>query len=73
MFEIHPSDWPMAADATDPRNQFHATAMHEARVASDFRGFAPAAPARESIVARLRLALVGGPSSSIVEPCNCPA
>lgn len=73
MFEIHPSDWPMAVDTSDPRNQFHATAMHEARVASDHHGSASAAPPREGLLGRLRVALAGGPSGSIVEPCNCPA
>lgn len=72
MFEIHPSEWPTAVNA-DPRNQFHATAMAEARATSDYHGYAPAEPARESILSRLRIALVGGPTGSVVEPCNCPA
>ncbi len=37
MFELSPSSWPVAVDATDPRNQFHERALFEARVATDHR------------------------------------
>ena len=71
MFEIHPSNWPFAVDAGDPRNQFHETALREARVATEAHGVALAAPVPERFVTRLRLALAGGPA--VTEPCNCPA
>lgn len=73
MFEVHPSNWPVAVDVTDPRNRFHATALHEARIASEYRGFAPEAPVRKGIVTRLRLAIAGGHTAATVEPCGCPA
>jgi hypothetical protein len=71
MFEIHPSSWPFAVDGSDPRNQFHETALREARVATEAQGVTLASPAHEGFVTRLRLALTGGPA--VTEPCNCPA
>lgn len=71
MFEVYPSNWPVAVDTTDPRNQFHETAMHEARIATDFRQYPVEAVDQPSIVTRLRLAIAGGPAAA--EPCNCPA
>ena len=74
MFEVYPGNWPVAVDSTDPRNQFHERALHEARVATDDRQYATPAPARDGgLVARLRLAIAGGPAATISEPCTCPA
>jgi hypothetical protein len=71
MFEIHPGDWSLALDANGPRDQFHETAVHEARVATEARGITPTAPSHESFMRRLRLVFMGGPA--VTEPCNCPA
>lgn len=46
MFDVYPSNWPVAVDSTDPRNQFHERALHEARIATDSRQLATTAPAR---------------------------
>lgn len=73
MFEVYPSNWPVAVDSSDPRNQFHERALHEARIASDYRQGATTAPARAGLVTRLRVAIGGGPAISATEPCNCPA
>lgn len=71
MFEVYPSNWPVAVDANDPRNQFHRTALAEARFVTERREVVPAFPPRTSVVARLRVALAGGPATT--EPCTCPA
>ena len=71
MYEIHPSSWPVAVDANDPRDQFHRTAIHEARVATERRQPELAAPT-PGLVGRLRLALAIGPVVA-TEPCSCPA
>jgi hypothetical protein len=73
MFEVYPSSWPMAVDATDPRNQFHERALHEARATTDYREPASQVSSRTGLVTRLRLAIAGGPAISASEPCNCPA
>jgi len=70
MFEIHASNWPVAIDANDPRNQFHRTALAEARVATDLSQAAQAG--RLGLVERIRQALAGR-TSQVVEPCGCPA
>ena len=64
----------VAVDSTDPRNVFHEVALHEARIATDHREYADPAPAPStpSLVARVRLALAGG-TTSTVEACSCPA
>jgi len=72
MFEIHPSNWPMATGTVDPRDTFHLTALREAQAATEFRGNASAATRQPGLVTRMRLALAGGPAVS-TEPCNCPA
>jgi hypothetical protein len=71
MFEIHPTNWPFAEDTTAPTNQFHETALHEARIATDARGIVPQTETSPSFVSRLRLAFAGG--RAVTEPCNCPA
>jgi hypothetical protein len=71
--KIYPMEW-LRLDPSDQRNQFHLTALHEARIATDYRqAFAPI-PARDpGFVARIRLAIAGGPAATITEPCSCPA
>jgi hypothetical protein len=73
MFEVHPSNWPVAVDLSDPRNQFHERALHEARATTDYREPASRASTRSGLLTRLRLAIAGGPAISASEPCNCPA
>jgi len=77
MFEVHPSNWPLALGSSGPRDEFHERALHEARIATDHRqAAAPAArttPARASLVGRLRLALAGSPATTPVDACSCPA
>lgn len=73
MFEIHPSSWPVAFDATDTRNEFHRTALAEARAATDWLAGAPSsARPGPTLVARLRLAL-GGRTRTAAAPCTCSA
>ena len=73
MHEVYPTDWPMAVDSTDPRNQFHRIALHEARFATDRReADLPGEPA-QSFVARLRIALAGGSAASAQVCTDCPA
>lgn len=63
-----------ATDATDPRNLFHEHALHEARIATDYReGHATAQPRTSSLVARLRAALSGAQVAPATQACNCPA
>lgn len=71
MFDVYPNDWPVAYDPADTRNQFHETALHEARVATDIRQYRVEVPERPGLLTRMRLAIAGGPA--ITEPCNCPA
>jgi hypothetical protein len=74
MFEVYPSNWPMAVDSTDPRNQFHQRALDEARATSDYRTAAQPAPAREpGLVGRLRLAIAGGAAPATQLCTDCPA
>jgi len=73
MFEVHPGNWPVAVDSTDPRTQFHERALHEARIATDYRQVETNAPVRVGLVTRIRLAIAGGPAISASEPCSCPA
>ena len=73
MFEIHPSSWPVAVDANDPRDHFHRTALAEARVATDRLGFATTPAATQpTLIARVRRALAGGTAPG-AEPCSCAA
>lgn len=73
MFEVHPGNWPVAVDPTDPRNLFHERALREARIATDHRQVETSTPARAGLVSRLRLALGGGSAIAATEPCTCPA
>jgi hypothetical protein len=71
MFEIHPSSWTVAVDANDPRDHFHRTALHEARVATD-RSAQPVAAAPAGLRTRLQSILpVRRPTAT--QPCACPA
>jgi hypothetical protein len=62
-----------AMDATDPRNQFHDRALHEARIATESRGYAAAAPHTSGLLERVRAALTGTQVGNTPEPCPCPA
>ena len=44
-----------AIDATDPRNQFNERALHEARIATEFRNYAVAEPHTIGLLERVRL------------------
>ena len=72
MFELYLSHTSAGEHSTDPRNRFHETALHEARIASDYRQPAPEVSPRPSFATRLRLAFAGGPPAT-TEACNCPA
>jgi hypothetical protein len=60
-------------DVTDPRNQFNERALHEARIATEFRGYAQAAPHTSGLLERVRAAMTGAKASNTPEPCPCPA
>jgi len=61
-----------AIDATDPRNQFNERALHEARIATEFREYA--AEHREmSLIARIRAAIAGREIEAVAQGCACPA
>ena len=62
-----------AIDSTDPRNQFNERALHEARIATEFRGYAAAAPHTGGLLERVRAALSGTQVMNTPEPCPCPA
>ena len=72
MTEIHMTHVSYMDDAHHGRDRIHATALHDARIATDLRQPAAEAPARPSFATRLRLAFAGGPSAT-TEACNCPA
>jgi hypothetical protein len=73
MFEIPPGNWPVALDASDPRDEFHRTALADARVTTELRPqLALLAQPGPSIIARLRLAFAGEQHGS-TQPCSCPA
>jgi hypothetical protein len=76
MQEIYPTNWPVVVDLGDPRNEFHERALHEARIATDVHeenASAPAPASQSSLIARLRLAIAGGPTVAATQPCDCPA
>ena len=62
-----------ASDATDPRNLFHQRALHEARIASEYRELAASQPRPIGRFARLRAALTGARDGAPVQACSCPA
>ena len=73
MFELYLSHTSSGEHSTDPRNQFHEMAIREARVATEWASRDQGAVAsKPGFVARLRLALAGGPTVT-TEACNCPA
>jgi hypothetical protein len=72
MFALDPMSWSAADDATDPLNNFHARALHEARIATDYRQFEAPAP-RGSFFSRIRLALADAFAPATPDTCNCPA
>jgi len=59
-------------DVTDPRNQFNERALHEARIATEFRGYAQAAPHTSGLLERVRAAMTGAKASNTPEPCPAP-
>jgi len=62
-----------AFDVTDPRNQFNERALHEARIATEFRSYVKAEPHTSGLLERLRAAMTGTQVSNTPEPCPCPA
>lgn len=54
------------------RDRIHETALHDARVATDYRRPDADALARPSFATRLRLAFAGRPAAT-TKACNCPA
>lgn len=62
-----------AIDATDPRNQFNERALHEARIATDYREFTVTRPQTSGVLDRLRAAVSGAQVISTPQACNCPA
>lgn len=63
-----------AIDATDPRNQFNERALHEARIATEFRQYTVTRPRTSGLLDRVRAAVSGGQViSTTPEPCPCPA
>jgi hypothetical protein len=61
-----------AVDATDPRNLFNERALHEARIATDYRRFAVTRTRGTGFLARLREALTGAEIVT-TQSCSCPA
>lgn len=59
-------------DVHTGRDRIHEIALHDARIATDYRQPAPVASARPSFATRLRLAFAGGPAAT-TEACSCPA
>ena len=62
-----------AIDATDPRNQFNERALHEARIATEYREYAADRVAGTSLIARLRAAIAGRDLEPATQACPCPA
>jgi hypothetical protein len=71
MSEAYLTNWSFGGETPDTRNHFHETAIREARVATEYRGRQPAAPAETSFLTRLRHAFAA--PSATTEACNCPA
>jgi hypothetical protein len=72
MYRLHLDEW-STADANGPRDQFHRTALHEARVATE-RNPGLARPATRSVglVGRIRAAFA--PQNEVAaEACACAA
>jgi hypothetical protein len=61
-----------AIDATDPRNQFNERALHEARIATEYRQYAAARHA-PGLLDRLRTAVSGAQVGRTTQACSCPA
>jgi guanyl-specific ribonuclease Sa len=62
-----------AIDATDPRNQFNERALHEARVATEYRQYTVRRPEASGRLARLRAAVSGAQVVTTTQACGCPA
>ena len=72
MFELYTAE-AFAPDPTDPRNLFHERALHEARIASEFRELAEARPQATGLFARFRTAIAGRGAEATTQTCPCPA
>jgi hypothetical protein len=62
-----------AVDPTDPRNLFNERALHEARIATEYREYAVSRPTTSGLLARLRAAVSGTRVISAPQTCGCPA
>jgi hypothetical protein len=62
-----------AIDATDPRNQFNERALHEARIATEYREYKVERPRASGLIDRLRAAMAGAQVVTTTQACNCPA
>lgn len=72
MSEIQMTHLSFRDDVHTGRDRIHETALHDARVATDYRRPALEASARPSLATRLRLAFAGGPAAT-TEACSCAA
>ena len=68
--EAYLTNWSSGSDWTERADPFHETALAEARVASEFRQFAPGTPAPTGLIARIRNAFAGRP---VAECGTCTA
>jgi hypothetical protein len=62
-----------AIDATDPRNHFNEQALHEARIATEYRQYMVTRPRTSGLLDRLRAAVSGAQVVTTTQACNCPA
>ena len=72
MFELYTAGV-FAPDPTDPRNLFHERALHEARIASEFRGLTESRAQTTGLVARFRAVIAGRGVVATTQACPCPA
>ena len=62
-----------AVDATDPRNLFNERALHEARIATEYRQYVATRPRASGLFARIRAALSGAEVVTTRQACCSPA
>jgi len=72
MFELYTAE-AFAPDPTDPRNLFHERALHEARIASEFRELTDSRPQAPGLLARFRTAIANRGAVATTQACPCPA
>jgi hypothetical protein len=70
MSEAYLTNWSIGSDWTERADPFHETALADARVASEYRRFAPEAKAPTSLIARIRQAVAG---PAVAECGTCTA